>query len=340
MVFILITVTMILGFMSSVLPFPARIKRFFSLISVYWMSIFVYLLLFNLIADVIIFISGYINVISKPIPQNVIFYSGSSVIFLTAGFVGYGLYNATRLHQTSYEIKLANNLLNNLKIVLISDSHLGAANRFERDLEIIIQSINDMKPDIVCWTGDIFNGDFYAMKNPDRTSSLLNKIESTYGVFACPGNHDAGATFGQMVEFLKKSNVHLLVDEYTTIDERFVLIGRFDSSPIGDAGGIKRKDISDILSTIDSNLPVIVMDHNPGSIGEYDDRINLILAGHTHKGQIFPFSYITRAIFDVDYGHYQKNKNNPHVIVTSGLSTWGPPLRIGTKNEIVKIIVQ
>jgi len=336
-VFTILAVIMILGFMSSFLPFPVWLKRSFSWISVHWMGIFVYLLLLYFVMDIILLAGGLLRIIPDPVPQSVIFYSGLNVVLITTGLVSYGLYKANRLRYVFYDLQPANTSLNGMKLVLISDSHLGAVNNFERDLEKIVQAINDMKPDLVCWTGDIFNGDYFAVRNPDRAAMLLGGIESAYGVYACPGNHDAGASYTQMSEFLKRADVTLLSDEYAIIDDRFVLIGRSDSSPIGDAGGSKRKDISDILSSVDADLPIIVMDHNPGSIRDYGSEINLILTGHTHKGQMFPFSLITRAIFDVDHGHYQKDKNSPHVIVTSGVSTWGPPLRIGTNNEIVCI---
>ncbi|WP_239644661.1 hypothetical protein [Enterococcus crotali] len=63
----------------------------------------------------------------------------------------------------------------------------------------------------------------------------------------------------------------------------------------------------------------------------------MILSGHTHQGQIFPFSLVTKAYFTVDYGYYRKNETSPQVIVSSGVGTWGPPMRIGTQSEIVQI---
>jgi len=64
-----------------------------------------------------------------------------------------------------------------------------------------------------------------------------------------------------------------------------------------------------------------------------------MLAGHTHRGQIFPGNLITNAVFEVDYGYYQKDADSPNVIVTSGVGTWGMPMRVGSNNEIVSIIL-
>ena len=101
-----------------------------------------------------------------------------------------------------------------------------------------------------------------------------------------------------------------------------------------------RCDFADILGEINGDLPIIVMDHNPSNIKEYGKEVDLILSGHTHKGQIFPANLITNLMFTVDYGHFQKNADSPHVIVTSGASTWGMPMRIGTHNEVVSIMLR
>jgi len=143
-----------------------------------------------------------------------------------------------------------------------------------------------------------------------------------------------------MINFLEESNIKLLNDEYIIIDGRFVLFGRLDANPIGGFGELQRRDISETIISVGAEMPVIVMDHNPARIKEYGKETNLILAGHTHRGQMFPGSLVTRNMFTVDYGHYQKEKDNPHVIVTSGVSTWRPPMRIGTNNEITSILVR
>ena len=140
-----------------------------------------------------------------------------------------------------------------------------------------------------------------------------------------------------MISLLEQSNITLLNDEYVTIDNRLILIGRLDPFPIGGFGDMQRKDIKEIFTMIDTNLPIVVMDHNPSNIHQYGKETDLIISGHTHRGQIFPGSLITKALFTVDYGHYQKDIDSPHVIVTSGAGTWGTPMRIGTNNEIVSI---
>jgi len=178
------------------------------------------------------------------------------------------------------------------------------------------------------------------IRNPDKAIALFRSINASYGVYACLGNHDGGRTLNQMINFLEESNIKLLNDEYVIIDERFALFGRLDANPIGGFGELQRRDISETIAELGVSMPVIVMEHNPAHIKEYGSETDLILAGHTHRGQMFPGLLVTRAMYAVDYGHYQKDTNSPHVIVTSGVSTWRPPMRIGTNNEIAVIKIR
>jgi predicted MPP superfamily phosphohydrolase len=82
------------------------------------------------------------------------------------------------------------------------------------------------------------------------------------------------------------------------------------------------------------------MDHNPSNLGQYGNEIDLILSGHTHRGQMFPANLVTKAMYVTHYGRYQKDDNSPHVIVTSGAGIWGMPMRIGSNNEIVMITLR
>lgn len=334
-IYVFIALSLIFGY----LPLSSRIKGIFNYIGSYWIGIFVYLLILFLARDLILFICSRIKIIESPISQSIRFCTSLIVVLLTICLVGYGILNASKIKHVSYDIQLKESVLTgDIKIVLISDLHLGAINS-ENRLERIVNNINDLKPDLVCIAGDIFDSDYNAIQNTDKAIELLKGINAKYGVYACLGNHDAGGTFNEMLNFLEQSNIKLLNDEYVIIDERFVLVGRLDSSPIGDSGELKRKDITETIASLNTSLPIIVMDHNPSNIDQYGGEVDLILSGHTHNGQIFPTSLITKAMFTVSYGHYRKDADSPHVIVTSGISTWGMPLRIGSDNEIVSILL-
>ena len=345
-IYVLIALSLYIG----ITPVPVPIRRLFFWISAYWIGISVYLLMFFLAGDIILFFGTLANAVPAPLPHTIRFYAVLIAVALTASALAYGRYNANRIHHVHYEIqtrtaafrndiKTEGTKIEGINIVLVSDLHLGAVNS-ERILERIVQGINRLEPDIVCIAGDIFNDDIDLIRNPARAIELFRSINARHGVYASPGNHDGGSDFGEMLRFLQRSNITVLKDEHVIIDERLVLVGRLDPSPIGGFGGLRRKDTADVLALVQAGLPVVVMDHNPATIKEYGNKVDLILAGHTHGGQILPFNLITKALYAVHHGHFRKDDSSPHVVVTSGVSTWGMPLRIGSRNEIASIMLR
>ena len=106
-----------------------------------------------------------------------------------------------------------------MKIVMISDLHLGAVNS-ENRLKNIVSEINSLSGDLVLISGDIFDNDYYAIKNVDEVVNFLGSIKSKYGVYASLGNHDSGVTFDKMMDILSRGNVKVLMDESVVIDNK------------------------------------------------------------------------------------------------------------------------
>lgn len=338
-VLIIPTIIGMSGFFTSGLGLPGWLKGFMSTVFAYWMGLFVYLLFFTILTDIFSLIFKFCKFSFRKHKFYRLF-SVVLVLLLTLSTGIYGFCHAKDIKHISYEIELENKTdVSDMNIVLISDLHLGSIGS-EARLKDIVNEINSLDPDVVCIAGDFFDTDFASIKDPKTASEIIREISSSYGVFACLGNHDAGNTLKDMENFLKECNIRALNDEYTVIDERLILAGRLDGSPIGGYGETKRKKFSEFFVSNDNSIPVIVMDHNPSNIGEYGKDADLILSGHTHKGQIFPANIITDLIYDVDHGYYRKDTNSPHVVVTSGIGYWGMPMRVGTDSEIVSIKIK
>lgn len=248
---------------------------------------------------------------------------------LIAGLSGYGMLHAQTIQTVYYSITV-NKEISPVKIALVSDLHMGYIVD-ERRMQKVADAINAMEPDVVCIAGDLFDGDFTAVRNPEAMRAALQSIQAP--TYACLGNHDAGDTYVQMLDFLEDAGVRVLLDEAVEVDNRLILVGRRDSSPIGAHEG----DRTAAALPEESSLPIVVLDHQPGNIGEYADNVDLILCGHTHRGQLFPGNLMTRQIYTVDYGYYRASQTSPQVIVTSGVGTWGPVLRVGSDCEIAEI---
>ena len=198
--FFVSTLIFVLGFLRNSLPFPTTVKDILAIISYCWMGIFLYLLLYTIIFDIIILLCRLFkfSFSKKPITRAV---AVLAVFVLTVITSGYGFYNARQIDRIEYDIKLESKTdISDIKMVMISDIHLGTVG-CEGRLESIVKEINSQKPDVVCIAGDLFDSSMDLLSDPEKAIENLKKIESTYGVYACFGNHDAGDTFTQMSDF-------------------------------------------------------------------------------------------------------------------------------------------
>lgn len=337
--FILFTLILAGGFFKTSLSLSPGATHLLGVVSGYCMGIFVYLLLFFLIADCLMLIARLFQKNRNPVARKPRAVAGVLAIVVALSFCLYGFIHVKNVKVTPYEIAIDHaSLEEELNLVLVSDLHMGSVGWEERLLNTV-STINAQEPDVICIAGDIFDSDFTAIKNPENAKTLLRGLRAKYGVYACLGNHDAGKTLPQMLELLQECNITLLDEKAVTINGQITLAGRLDSSPIEENGEeFTRKETKEFLASIDTNLPLVVMDHNPDNGEDYpENTVDLLLSGHTHKGQIFPANLFTKLIYTCDYGYYRENEDHPHHIITSGAGVWGMPMRVGTDTEIVTV---
>lgn len=219
------------------------------------------------------------------------------------------------------------------RIALVSDIHLGVFVQYEH-LKNMVKKINATSPDLVLIAGDIFDvgNDILSDNNLlKQLGKCLSKIKSVEGVYAVLGNHDPKFESEKMQKFAKRANIKLLNNECVELP-KLNLIGRTDRF------NGERLELKTLLPTNDKGKPVVVIDHNPDGIDEAtENKVDLILCGHTHKGQLFPINVITKACHGKRnfYGMYKTDKT--YSIVTSGAGYFALPCRIGSNSEIVKI---
>ena len=249
-----------------------------------------------------------------------------------------GTYNAKNSYVKSMNIKInKEGLREPLNIVMVSDIHLGNIIRNKR-LKTMVEEINSLNPDIVIIAGDIIDSDITPFLNHNMASEF-SKLKAKYGTFATLGNHDIlTKSEDEIVRILKKNSITVLRDEATLINNSFYIIGR-DDITVSRFTNKPRASLENLTKNLDKSKPLIVVDHNPKYLNEsLDANIDLQLSGHTHKGQIAPGNIVTNKLFEVHYGYLKKD--NLNVVVSSGYGTWGPPVRLGSKSEIVQINLQ
>ena len=191
----------------------------------------------------------------------------------------------------------------------------------------IAKAIDEANPDIVIIGGDIF--DAKGLRSyKDEFNETFGDIASRFKTYAVIGNHELYTGAKTCIETMSKAGITVLLDDYIMLDD-FIIAGRLDFHTPG------RKELKDILPKSNSK-PVIVIDHEPNSLGEsVDNGIFLHLSGHTHGGQIFPMNLMTRYLYGPT-GELDRIQRTNYYI-TPGAGFWGPPYRIGTSPEIVLI---
>ncbi len=260
------------------------------------------------------------------------------IAFLASAIVYYGNGRASTPEVRHYDITINKpaGKWNQLRVVLISDIHAGLLVGRAR-LERAVRIINDLDPDLVLMPGDIIDENIGAFVENEMPEVLLG-IRSRLGVFGVLGSHEyIWGHSEKSLASLRQAGIHILRDNYVKLDECLYIVGRDDLFR-EQIVGTPRKDLSVILGEWDSQLPIILMDHQPVNLDEARlVGIDLQLSGHTHHGQIYPINLITKAIFKKDWGYLKNDKYQ--LIVSSGYGTWGPPIRIGTSSEIVAIAI-
>lgn len=220
-----------------------------------------------------------------------------------------------------------------LNIVMASDIHLGTLIA-KRKAARLVDKINSLNPDIVLFAGDIVDEDLAPVIKNDLGASLC-KLRSKYGTYAITGNHEYIGGAEKAVQYLTDHCVKVLRDSFILVDNRFYLVGRDDRDKPRFSGK-SRKELATVMEGMDLSYPVILMDHQPFSLSRSAELgVDLSLSGHTHHGQMWPFNYITKAIYELSWGY--KQIGNTHFYVSSGFGTWGPPVRLGNRPEIVHL---
>ncbi|WP_010239645.1 metallophosphoesterase [Clostridium arbusti] len=311
----------------------------FTSIGAVWLAIFFYLMILFPLTDLVKFIFCKTGLKGEGITYLSKLYGNGILIFVIVFIiVSFGVWNAIHPRVTNYNINIDKNAgkINSLNIVMVSDVHAGIGVK-QNGIDNMISSINSLKPDIIFFCGDMVD-ESTSSKLKQYLGASSKNIKSKYGVYSITGNHEyIQANLPETISYLKSGNVKTLEDTAVKIDNSFYVVGRNDPASVS----ITKKQVKplkEVLESVDKSLPVIVLNHQPIGLEEAEkEKVDLQLSGHTHKGQFFPNNFITKLVYEDDYGYLKKGDFN--LIVSSGYGTWGPPIRIGTKGEIVKIKV-
>ncbi|MGD9899619.1 MAG: metallophosphoesterase [Calditrichaceae bacterium] len=306
----------------------------------YWLAMMLYLFLILVLIDLIRLINHFIPFFPGYIYENYNLFkqiTALSVIMVVIIITWVGHINATNPGIRTLEIGIDKRVENTkkLNIVVASDIHLGTMIG-RSEIDNIVAIINKLEPDIVLLPGDIVDEDMGPVIR-QNLGEALNNIRARYGVFAVTGNHEYIGGVEPAFQYLSAHKINVLRDSVAQVNGDIYIVGREDIS-VNRIRGKKRYSLEKLLENVNKTYPVILLDHQPFNLNEAaDNGIDLQVSGHTHHGQLWPFNYITSRVYEISHG-YKKSKNT-HFYISSGVGTWGPPVRIGNRPEIVNIIL-
>jgi hypothetical protein len=253
------------------------------------------------------------------------------VMLVLAG--GYWNARTPRIQRLSVTVDKQAQGIHSLRAVMISDVHLGTIVG-RKHLARLVERINELRPDLVLFAGDVVDEDLAPVLRQNLGETLLS-IRARKGVYGITGNHEYIGGAEQACAYLEAHGIRMLRDTCVEIEGGILLAGRQDRSS-RQFGGEPRKSLDALLGGMNVRAPLILMDHQPFDLDEAAAHgVDLQLSGHTHHGQLWPFNYITSAIYEVSWGYLLKGST--HYYVSSGAGTWGPPVRTGNRPEIVEI---
>jgi predicted MPP superfamily phosphohydrolase len=257
------------------------------------------------------------------------------VLIISSLVILFGYLNTRniKVKTLTLNIERGSSSLTELNAVLAADIHLSPMDN-ELLLSKIVNKINELKPDVVFFAGDIVDDKGYILHKNNIGESFL-RLKPKYGIYAVTGNHEFISGIKDAEKYIEDFKINLLRDSSVKIEDGFIIAGRDDRSGKSFTGK-ERLPLDKILEGTDRRYPVILMDHTPFGLEEAEkNNIALQLSGHVHNGQLYPLNYITGLIYEKSWGYLKKEKT--HYYITCGAGTWGPPVRTGSFTEIVHL---
>jgi len=254
----------------------------------------------------------------------------SSAVF--AFFILFGIWGI--YHAFDVKVKDIDLSLKNLpaewsgkRVMLVTDTHFGQVYGVMA-VERLVDLVNREKPDLIAISGDLFDG---TDGNMDLLISYIGRLKAPLGVYFTTGNHDFYAGQEKLDADLEKVGIKIL-------DNGFIDLNGLQVAGINYSFQLQGMNYKDEITSwpgYSADKPTIFLHHIPERVNEFANAgVDLLLSGHTHRGQLFPFGIVTDFIFK-GFDHGLKDFNDLQVYTSSGAGTWGPPMRTSADSEVV-----
>ena len=305
----------------------------------FWMAFMLYGFLIWLTADILLLLQKPFHLIPATAIPKMRLWLFAGAVTTTLLLIVIGFFNAVNPVVKRYDLTAGKSFGKGnepMSIVAVSDIHLGSIIR-RRSMKHLTEMINEEKPDLVLFLGDLIDGSIGPVLRDDLLA-YLKLPELPYGKYAITGNHEFMSDLKKSIPYIESKGIRVLSDEVVKLDNGLQIIGRTDRTAM-QGSGPGRASLDSLLAMTDPGSPVLLLDHQPYDLSALAGTpVDLQLSGHTHNGQMWPFTIATNRIFELSHGY--RKFGNSHVIVSSGFGIWGPRMRIGTRPEILSITLR
>lgn len=286
-----------------------------------WMIAYLYLLLIFVVLDLVTLCHLLPKGLLQQSAVGLVSVIGAVAVIMTAGHIHY-----RHKYREELTIKTEKPLAKPLTVVLASDLHVGYHNR-RQELARWVDLINAEQPDLVLFGGDILDRSVRPVLAGDYAAEF-RRIQAP--VWAILGNHEYYSDVEGASKFFSDAGIRLLRDSLCTC-KGVTVIGRDDRT------NPRRKSLSELAGSTEGFT--ILLDHQPFHLEEAEAAgIDFQFSGHTHRGQVWPVSWATDAMYEKSWGYHRRG--NTQYYVSSGLGIWGARIRIGTRSEYLVLHIE
>ena len=307
---------------------------------IFWSTVWVgYLTIFICVALIAFFIYfAYERFVSK----KHLMHWGITVCSVVLILNIYGIYNSfnsTVVRYVVQDVRIPTSW-ENKKIILFTDSHIGRV-RQHKDFEKTVNLVVAQKPDYIFIVGDLYDG---PEVNTQSYVPLFRKLVAAAPTYFANGNHEKYGDTNAFVQSLQDAGVHTLINESVIVQGLrivgFDYFGGRRSRLTSEERMLELQRVSKNL-ILEKEIPTLILQHVPSDLGFLANIPGAVLSmhGHTHKGQMYPWTFIAMYVYK-QYVYGLHPMQNMQVLTTSGVGTYGPPQRLGTKSEIVVVTLQ
>jgi hypothetical protein len=274
------------------------------------------------------------RLVARAVAGGAVLAAGGATAFAVSSALG-----DPQIHEVPVKLARLPRQLSGLSIAQITDLHIGRTIG-EEEVRRVVAATNALRPDLIALTGDFVDG---SVRMLESAAAPLAALSARYGVFFVTGNHEYYSGAPAWVEHFRRLGIRVLRNERVEIGDRgasFDLAGIDDWRSGGMAPG-HGPDLAAALSGRDPDRSLVLLAHQPRGVeAAAQAGVELQISGHTHGGQIFPFTLATALVYPYLHGLYGvRDGNGSQIFVSRGTGYWGPPMRLGSPPEIAHVVL-